>query len=156
MLTLFGRPHARGGFCDGVNRRDFLTAGGTLLGGCLALPNLLAAEAQSGIKSSHKAIINVYLPGGPPHIDMWDLKPDAPKEIRGELLMIFGTKDPHVPDAGRETIDAALRSSGAHYKTSLYQAEHAFTRDEGPRFDPEATDESFAEMIQIFRNVYRD
>src|SRR5215510_13066609 len=68
MLNLFGKPHARGGFCDGVNRRDFLTIGGTLFGGCLALPNLLAAEAKAGIKTSHKAVINIYLPGGPPHI----------------------------------------------------------------------------------------
>src|SRR5215471_18146945 len=88
MLNIFGKPHARGGFCDGVNRRDFLTIGGTLFGGCLALPHLLAAEAKSGIKSSHKAIINIYLPGGPPHIDMWDLKPDAPVEIRGEYKPI--------------------------------------------------------------------
>jgi Protein of unknown function (DUF1501) len=85
MLTIFGKPHNRGGFCDGVNRRDFLTVGGTLLGGCLSLPNLLAAEARSGIKNSHRAIINIYLPGGPPHIDMWDLKPDAPAEVRGEF-----------------------------------------------------------------------
>ncbi|MBY0456551.1 MAG: DUF1501 domain-containing protein, partial [Gemmataceae bacterium] len=85
MLSLFGRPHARGGFCDGLNRRDFLTAGGTLFGGCLALPTLLAAEAKSGIKTSHKSVINIYLPGGPPHLDMWDLKPDAPAEVRGEF-----------------------------------------------------------------------
>jgi dienelactone hydrolase len=78
------------------------------------------------------------------------------KEIRGELLMIFGTKDPHVPDAGRETIDQALRRSGARYKTILYPAEHAFTRDEGPRFDPEVTDLAFAEMIRLFRSVFRD
>src|SRR5947208_16830438 len=88
MLTLFGNPHARGGFCDGVNRRDFLTVGGTLLGGCLALPNLLAAEARSGIRTSHKAVINIYLPGGPPHLDRWELKPDAPAEVRGELNAI--------------------------------------------------------------------
>src|SRR4051812_45141176 len=85
MLTIFGEPHARGGFCDGVSRRDFLTVGGTLLGGGLSLPRLLAAEADSGVKHSHRAIINVYLPGGPPHQDMWDLKPDAPKEVRGEF-----------------------------------------------------------------------
>ncbi len=54
----------------------------------LRVPHLLAAEAKSGIKSSHKAVINIYLPGGPPHIDMWDLKPDAPKEIRGEFKPI--------------------------------------------------------------------
>jgi carboxymethylenebutenolidase len=78
------------------------------------------------------------------------------KEIRGELLMIFGTKDPHVPDAGREIIDQGLRSSGVRYRTLLYPAEHAFTRDEGPRFDPEATDQAFGEMIGLFRRVFRD
>ena len=76
------------------------------------------------------------------------------KEIHGELLLIFGTKDPHVPEAGRETIDRALRDSGVRYKTLLYPAEHAFTRDEGPRFDPEATDQAFAETIQLFRRVF--
>jgi Protein of unknown function (DUF1501) len=88
MLTIFGKPHRDGGFCDGVSRRDFLTVGGALIGSALSLPRILAAEAQSGVKSSHKAIINVFLPGGPPHQDMWDLKPDAPVEIRGEFKQI--------------------------------------------------------------------
>jgi carboxymethylenebutenolidase len=78
------------------------------------------------------------------------------RETRGELLMIFGTKDPHVPEAGRETIDRALQSPGIRYNTLLYEAEHAFTRDEGPRFDPEATDLAFAEVIGLFREVFRD
>jgi len=78
------------------------------------------------------------------------------KEIRGQLLMIFGTKDPHVPDAGRETIDRWLKASGARYRTLLYPAEHAFTRDEGPRYDPEATDLAFAEMIRLYREVFRE
>ena len=64
--------------------------------------------------------------------------------------MIFGTKDPHVPDAWARGIHRALRSSGARYNTLLYPAQHAFTRDEGPRFDPEATDLAFAEMICLF------
>ena len=50
-------------------------------GGALTLPNLLTAEAQSGSRSSHRAVINVYLGGGPPHQDTWELKPDAPTEI---------------------------------------------------------------------------
>jgi carboxymethylenebutenolidase len=75
-------------------------------------------------------------------------------EIRGDLLMIFGAQDPHVPEAGRETIDRSLEKSGVHYKTLLYPAEHAFTRDEGPRFDPEATDQAFAETIGLFRKVF--
>src|SRR6185503_5942068 len=82
MLTIFGGK-SYGGFCDHLARRDFLAIGGMALGG-LAMPEILKAEAQPNGRS-HKAIINIYLPGGPPHIDMWDLKPQAPAEIRGEF-----------------------------------------------------------------------
>lgn len=85
MLTIFGNRQY-GGFCDRMARRDFLTIGGMALGG-LALPDVLRAEARPQGRS-HKAIINVFLPGGPPHLDMWDLKPDAPAEIRGEYSPI--------------------------------------------------------------------
>src|SRR5438046_2692669 len=84
MLTIFGKPNRNGGFCDGVTRRDFLTIGGSIAGG-LMLPNLLRAEAAQQRGSQHKAIINIYLPGGPPHLDMWDIKTEAPREIRGEF-----------------------------------------------------------------------
>jgi carboxymethylenebutenolidase len=77
------------------------------------------------------------------------------REIRGELLMVFGSADPHVPAAGRDTIDRALRQSGVNYSVVLYPAEHAFMRDEGPRFDPEATDLAFADMIRLFRKVFQ-
>jgi len=76
-------------------------------------------------------------------------------EIRGELLMIFGTLDPHVPEDGREKIRAALNRFGANYSMTLYPAEHAFMRDEGPRYDPEVTDQAWAEMIQFFRRVFQ-
>jgi hypothetical protein len=56
--------------------------------GGIALPQLLAAEARTGKPNPHKAIIMVLLPGGPPHLDMYDLKPDAPVEIRGEFKPI--------------------------------------------------------------------
>ena len=87
MLTILGRSRGISGFCDGFSRRGFLKIGGAALGG-LALNEILALEASAGVASSHKAIINVYLPGGPPHIDMWDLKPNAPAEIRGEFKPI--------------------------------------------------------------------
>ncbi|MCA9155018.1 MAG: DUF1501 domain-containing protein [Pirellulaceae bacterium] len=87
MLTIFGKPDRRSGFCDGVSRRDFLRIGGMAMGG-LTLPQLLAAESKTGVGRSHKAIINVFLPGGPPHQDMWDIKLDAPSEIRGEFQPI--------------------------------------------------------------------
>jgi len=77
-------------------------------------------------------------------------------EIRGQLLMVFGSNDPHVPAEGREIVDRALRRSEVKYRISLYPAEHAFMRDEGPRFDPECTDMAFAEMIGLFRGVFKN
>src|SRR5690606_37129961 len=58
-------------------------------------PDLLRAEAQANVRRSHKAIILVYLCGAPPHQDMYDLKPDAPAEIRGEFKPI-DTKVPSI------------------------------------------------------------
>ncbi len=84
MITLFGRRHR---FCDGVSRRSFLKIGGLAMGG-LALPDLLRAEAAAGRRSSHKAVIMVFMSGGPPHQDTFDLKMDAPAEIRGEFKPI--------------------------------------------------------------------
>src|SRR4051794_37702912 len=79
-------------YCDGVSRRSFLKVGSLSLGGMalrnLSLPQLLAAEARSGIKSSNKAIVNVHLSGGPSHQDIFDLKPDAPAEFRGQFQPI--------------------------------------------------------------------
>jgi Protein of unknown function (DUF1501) len=87
MLTLLGKTASRGRFCDGLSRRDFLIVGGSVAGG-LNLSSLLRAEAQQGMRPTHKSLINIYLPGGPPHQDMWDLKPEAPAEIRGEFKPI--------------------------------------------------------------------
>src|SRR4249919_2360459 len=84
MLTIYGQRHR---FCDGISRRNFLKIGALGLGG-LALPQLLQAEARAGLRKSHKAVIMIYLPGGPPHQDMFDLKLDAPSEIRGEFRPI--------------------------------------------------------------------
>ncbi len=89
MLTIQGQRHR---FCDGVSRRNFLKIGGLGLGG-LNLAQLLEAENQSGIRRSHKSVIMIYLPGGPPHQDTFDLKMDAPLEIRGEFKPIH-TKVP--------------------------------------------------------------
>jgi uncharacterized protein (DUF1501 family) len=65
-----------------TSRRSFLQIGALGLGG-LNLPGLLRAEAAAGVRSSHKSIIFIYLVGGPPHQDLFDLKPTAPKEIAG-------------------------------------------------------------------------
>lgn len=88
MLTILGRSHDNGHrFCDGFSRRNFLQVGGLALRG-LSMPQLLRTESMSDNRRSHKAIIMIYLPGGPPHQDMWDMKPDAPLEIRGDFSPI--------------------------------------------------------------------
>ena len=84
MLTI----NRRGGrLCDGVTRRDALKIGALGLGG-MSLPDLLQAEQRAGIKGSHKAVIMIYMPGAPPHQDMYDLKMEAPSGIRGPFQPI--------------------------------------------------------------------
>jgi hypothetical protein len=89
MLSILSKQTSS--FCDRGSRRHFLKIGGLALGG-LALPDLLRAEASSAsrgaVTSPHKAIIMIYLSGGPSHQDMYDLKMEAPVEIRGSFRPI--------------------------------------------------------------------
>jgi uncharacterized protein (DUF1501 family) len=93
MLRIEG---SRRRYCDGVSRRSFLEIGAMSMGG-LTLADLLRNEAAVAetvaAPSSHKALINIFLGGGPPHTDMFDLKPEAPADYRGELIPI-GTNVP--------------------------------------------------------------
>lgn len=84
MLAIPG-PKSR--FCDGISRRSWMQIGALGLGG-LALPEILRGESRSGQAGQAKGIIMVLLPGGPSHLDMYDLKPDAPTENRGEFQPI--------------------------------------------------------------------
>jgi hypothetical protein len=84
MLTMLGSRYR---YCDGVTRRSFLQIGGLALGG-LTLPHLLRAEERSGSGKSQRSVIMVYLTGGLAHQDTFDLKPHAPKEVRGEFKPI--------------------------------------------------------------------
>src|SRR5436853_1522338 len=89
MLTFLG---AKQGFCDGVSRRNFLQIGA--FGAGLTLADMLRAKAQASTPTGAatparpKSAIMIYLPGGPSHMDMYDLKPDAPAEFRGEFRPI--------------------------------------------------------------------
>src|SRR5947208_1196087 len=86
MLTIYGQSQR---YCDGVSRRGFLRIGGLGLGvGALTLADLNRVEAAAGKQSRQKSVINIFLGGGPPHQDMFDLKLDAPAEIRGEFSPI--------------------------------------------------------------------
>src|SRR5437764_10684497 len=75
MFTIWGR---RQKYCDGISRRNFLRVGA--FGAGLTLADVLRARAAGAAQgqrpASHKAAIMIYLPGGPSHMDMYDLKPD--------------------------------------------------------------------------------
>ncbi|MEZ6090562.1 MAG: DUF1501 domain-containing protein [Pirellulaceae bacterium] len=84
MLNILEKPVRH---CDGIPRRVAMQIGTASLG-ALTLPNLLRAEAASQLEGSRKGVINVHLDGGPPQMDMIDMKPDGPAEVRGEFRAI--------------------------------------------------------------------
>src|SRR5437660_234011 len=89
MFTFWGSKQR---FCDGLSRRNFLKIGA--FGAGLTLADMLRLRAQASETRGAapapraKSAIMIYLPGGPSHLDMFDLKPDAPAEIRGEFRPI--------------------------------------------------------------------
>jgi Protein of unknown function (DUF1501) len=86
MLNIPG-PSSR--LCDGITRRNFLKIGAFSFGAtAFSLADIYRAEAVAGRTSAHKAVINIFLGGGPPHQDMWEIKTEAPNEIRGEFRPI--------------------------------------------------------------------
>ena len=83
MLSLYSKLPSKPGI---VSRRSFLQMGSLALlgsGGAFSLPSLLRAETAAGVGRSPKSVIMIYLVGGPPHQDMFDLKPEAPAEVAG-------------------------------------------------------------------------
>ena len=94
MLSI---PGKQAQLCDGVSRREFLRVGGAAMLG-MSLPQILALQARantvvtpsqplSGFGKA-KSVILMFLQGGPSHIDIWDPKPDAPSNVRGEFKPI--------------------------------------------------------------------
>ncbi|MCE9533052.1 MAG: DUF1501 domain-containing protein [Planctomycetes bacterium] len=92
MFTFQGKSQR---FCDGLSRRNFLSIGA--FGAGLTLADMLRLQAASRVDATQsgeikptrkKAAIMIYLPGGPSHMDMYDLKPEAPAEFRGEFKPI--------------------------------------------------------------------
>ena len=114
MLTLWG---SRQRFCDGITRRSFLKIGA--FGAGLTLADMLRPSRWApprARRSSNKSAIMIYLPGGPSHMDMYDLKPDAPDGVprrvqadrhqraRRADLRALAAAGPHVGQAGRRPL----------------------------------------------------
>ncbi|SIN73743.1 Protein of unknown function [Singulisphaera sp. GP187] len=119
MLRIMG---GRTTTCAGVTRRELLRAGGLSLFGSMTLPRLLRAEAESPAGRAPgriRSVILINLYGGPSHLDMFDMKPDAPVEIRGEFQPI-ATSLPglsiceHLPQTAKWMHRATLIRSVTH------------------------------------------
>lgn len=74
-------------------------------------------------------------------------------DIKGELLMLFGRQDPHVPFEGRVQIREALEKSGTNYQMCEFNGAHAFMRDEGPRYNPALAQLCYPIVFEVFRRV---
>jgi len=119
MLELLA-PTA-GTHCDRISRRRLLQAGGLSAAG-LSLSGLLRAEAATAAGSQAKrakSCIIIFLDGGPSHLDMWDMKPNAPAEVRGEFKALPTPVDgiqmsEHLPRLGKLSRDYALLRSVSH------------------------------------------
>jgi Protein of unknown function (DUF1501) len=119
MLRILGRGTTA---CDGTTRREVLRAGGLALFGTMTLPRLLQAVAVGESRTAParaRSIILLNLFGGPSHLDMFDMKPDAPAEVRGEFHPIATTAPglhicEHMPRLARWMHKATLIRSVTH------------------------------------------
>lgn len=75
-------------------------------------------------------------------------------DVKGEVLMVFGTLDPHVPEAGRQAIVRALINHSVAHKLLVCEADHTFMRDDGHRFDSAAADIAWAEITAFFKQIF--
>ena len=122
---------------DFVSRRIFLRVGTLSVGG-LTLPGLLRARAAQSPGSARKSVILIWQAGGPSHIDMYDLKPNSPAEVRGEFKPI-ATNVPgiqiteHLPRLARHADKYAVIRSLSHGDSAHGSAGHAMLTGRLPR-----------------------
>ncbi|MEW6302081.1 MAG: dienelactone hydrolase family protein [Verrucomicrobiota bacterium] len=76
---------------------------------------------------------------------------DRVKEIKGEMLMIWGRQDPHVPREGRTLLHNAMADANLHFTWHEFNGQHAFMRDEGHRYDPELALKCYGLVLELFK-----
>lgn len=147
--------------CDGITRRQALHLGASSLFGGLTLPSLLQLQAEAATKrpAKAKACIFFLLEGGPSHIDMWDLKPDAPAEIRGEFKPI-STKVPGtqiseiLPHCAKITDRFSILRSHSHRDNAHQTGRHWVLTGYPPSFrDGQAKGDPFNELYPSIGSI---
>ncbi len=123
-----------------ATRGRSLHATGFCLGGHLAFRAAFADRVRSSVVFYPTGLQSGLL-GGETGVDTLA----RCGELAGAMLVVFGAHDPHVPLEGRRAIDDALRAAQASYLISEYDGEHAFMRDEGPRYNAAESDRAMAQ-----------
>ncbi|MCL6502907.1 MAG: DUF1501 domain-containing protein [Pirellulales bacterium] len=120
----------RPAFCDGHSRRDVLKVGAaSLFGMCWGLADVLAARAAAGESGRDVSLIILFLKGGLSTIDTWDLKPEAPREFRGEFrpieTVVPGIQiGEHLPRVAQQMDKLSLIRSFNHRNSDHGPADH--------------------------------
>ena len=140
IAHLQSHPHCTGKLgCVGI------CLGGHLSFRCAMNPAILAAACYYAT-DIHKRSLGK---------GMNDNSLDRIGEIKGELLMIFGRQDPHIPVEGRRIVYDALLAAGSNFTWHEFNGQHAFMRDEGPRYDAELVDTVNRLTTDLFHRALR-
>ena len=119
---------------------------GMCLGGHLAFRAAMNPDVRAGV-CFYATDIHVRGLGWGKRDDSLDRLP----EISAEMLMIWGRQDPHVPAEGRALIYRAMTDAGLRFTWAEFNAQHAFLRDEGARYDPELALQCYALAVDLFK-----
>jgi len=128
---------------------DALGAGGFCIGGHLAFRAAFYPDVKATVCFYPTWLHNGKLGQGDNSQSL-----ERVREIRGEILILFGSLDPLIPEEGRERIDAALKESGVKYHTRLFTADHGFVRDDRVAYDSECADRAFSDAVAFYRRIF--
>lgn len=131
-------------------RSGALGVTGFCIGGHLTVRAALQPDVKAGVAFYPTGLHENSL-GGSTGVDT--LARVATGGISGKIVLAFGASDPHIPLDAITTVQTAFAKSGTAYRISMYDGEHAFMRDEGPRWNPSETDRAYAEAADFFRDV---
>jgi carboxymethylenebutenolidase len=127
-----------------------LGALGFCIGGHLAF--------RAAFQSEIKATVSCYptgIPSGKLGIGIADTI-ERFNEIKSEMLLVFGTQDPHIPELDRQTIIKSLENASITHKVLLYEAEHTFMRDDGYRYDSEQATLAWSEITNFLKRALKE
>ena len=132
--------------CNGI-----LATFGICLGGHLALRAAMNPDVASAVccyaTDIHKASLGK---------EQADDTLKRMHEVKGELLMIWGRQDPHIPNEGRRIIYDAFMNSSVPFEWHEFNGEHAFLRDEGHRYDPSLASLIYPMIFELFRRTLKN